>query len=750
MNLQELRLSLFASHTAYSSVPKPLEEIVRLIQYDSIIAERTRQFREMMATMGKKTANRQIKSQLVPAFGVAVQFKGLGHSAREASGWTGLAMCDIDGIDDPVELEATFGRLAEDPHVLLMYRTISGHGLHIIYLYERENGQRIDDTSWRAAFLLGNESLSNTAGHAFDSNCSDYTRLCGLASDPRLLYRPDAVPYLIPDDLVVEQNCEYQEHGKPRKVYESNTFRVEPEEAWPRVEQMLAAKQMVYGPGRRHDYILHASYLFNRFGVPLDALLAWANQEWADHDKEERERAIRHQYKDTGKYGCWKLNGKKKGRENAMVTLPELRQWLDSHILVRYNLVTDQLVWREKSATATSGLDEEIPLTSCDWKPVDETEVNTWRYQIALDTGKRVLKPDVESIIRSDFAKKIHPVRQFIERLPDWDGTDYVAQLASHVHVAAPDDGHSEAEAQEYLLWTLRKWLVGMVATWMDDRVQNQTIFAVIGPQGIYKTTFFRHLLPPPLHTYFIENAHNSFSGKDDHLALSENCLVEIEEVDAIEGRDLAELKSLVSSETVKERRPYAKFRETKARLASFCASGNEQHILTDVTGSRRWLCHLVSGIDNPREWNLHYEQFYSQLRHEYRNGFQYYFNDEEEIRVERHNERFKIDSFEEQLISTRFRKPRGNETCKLMNASMIALLIFGGHIPSSGVIRKIGIIMRQMKFRFIHKRTGDFYRVVEIPFDQQQNYIAMDDEIESDDKDSLQTSDNEELALPF
>ena len=36
---------------------------------------------------------------------------------------------------------------------------------------------------------------------------------------------------------------------------------------------------------------------------------------------------------------------------------------------------------------------------------------------------------------------------------------------------------------------------------------------------------------------------------------------------------------------------------------------------------SRRWLCHLVSNIDNPCEWNLDYEQFYAQLRHEYQHG---------------------------------------------------------------------------------------------------------------------------------
>lgn len=749
METGEIRLSVFAGHKSYTSVKKPLEEIVRLIRYDHIIAERTRQFRETMAAMGKKTANEQIKQKLVPVFGVAVTFKGLGHSAEQAEGWTGLAMCDIDNVEDPAELEAAFGRLRGDPHVLMLYHSISGRGLHIIYRYEREGGQRIDDTSWRAAFYVGNEQLSHVAGLAFDEGCSDYTRLSGMAGDTAIYFNPAAEPFSISDDLLVEQNCEYQEHGRPRKAYEAGTFHPEPEEAWPRVERLLAEKQLAYTAGHHHDYVLHASYLFNRYGVALDALLDWASREWADYDARERDRAIRHHYKRTERHGTWKLTARKRDRENTMVTLPELRQWLDGHVEVRYNMVTDQLVWRERNGRQATQ-QEEVPLTSTDWKPVDETEINTRRFQIAFDTGKRVLKPDVESVYRSDFARKVHPIRQFMERLPEWDGRDRVAELAAHVHARAAADGQTDRQAQEHLQWTLHKWLAGMVATWMDDRVQNQCIFTVIGPQGIYKTTFFRHLLPPPLHAYFLENSHNSFSAKDDRIALTENCLVEIEEVDAIEGRELAELKGLVTAETIRERRPYGRFREEKPRLASFCASGNEQKILTDLTGNRRWLCHEVGSIDNPREWDLDYGQFYAQLRHELQHGFRYWFDSEEENRVAAANVPFMIVGIEEQLITTKLRKPRGREAYKLMNATMIALHIGGGHISQGISVRKIGGVMRRLKFGCIHRKSGNFYKVVEIPSDQQQKYIELFGDAENGGTESVQQPDAEQIDLPF
>ena len=110
MNIQDLKLSLFQFPRAYISVLKPFQEILRLIQYDDDVNIKTKAFRQKMAEMGKQTANELIKEKLVPAFGVAVTYKGHGHSKSEANGWTGLALCDIDNIYDPAELEATFER----------------------------------------------------------------------------------------------------------------------------------------------------------------------------------------------------------------------------------------------------------------------------------------------------------------------------------------------------------------------------------------------------------------------------------------------------------------------------------------------------------------------------------------------------------------------------------------------------------------------------------------------------------------
>ena len=366
-NIEELKVSLFANHHAYASSLVPLSQIVNMIRYDKIIAANTESYRKTMDVMGKKHANKNIKEKLVPAFSVAVTFRGLGHGESQAEQFTGLALCDIDHFECEAELEAAFERLSKDPHVLLMYRTISGLGLRILYWYKRENDKRIDDTSWRGAYYVGNEHLAAIAQHEYDNQASDYTRLSGMAGDQDMYFNPKAEPFYVTDEMIVEQNCEHQEHGRPRKVYDAKSFETTADEAWQRVEQILNEKNVRYEPGHHHDYIMHAAYLFNRFGVPLDDLIKFADIEWRDHPKDERDRAIRHQYKKEALLGTWRLNAKEKTRDNTLLTLPEIRKWLSERVMCCYNTITSQVFWCSKADVPEADNEEEetiLPLTA--------------------------------------------------------------------------------------------------------------------------------------------------------------------------------------------------------------------------------------------------------------------------------------------------------------------------------------------------------------------------------------------------
>ena len=725
------KLSLFQCLTSVPSKAVGLEEVVRLIRYDNGVTAKTENYRRMASVLGKEKADEEVKKKLVPAFSVGVLFDGNGRGAANVLGFTGLALCDIDHVSGEGQevrgerndqaLNESFEKATADPHALMVYRTISGDGLRIIYRYVRDEGP-LTATSWRAAFLKGNTYFAELTGHDYDTQCTDYSRLSGMAHDDEVYVNWEAEAFVITDEEILEANFDGRgEKGKPRKEYAAGTHAVAVDEAWPRVEQTLARRQMAYQSGHHHDYVMHAAFLFNRYGADQDELLTWAAQEWSDYDTKQREATIRSCYKKTQEHGTWRLNRQgRKQKETSMITLPEIRQWLSQRVEVVYNLVTDQTMFMIKN--------------TADWLQLDERVLCSIRGQIAADTGKRVLKQDVRDVLNSDFSRLSHPVREYVEALPAWDSRDRVKELCSHVSAQEP----------QYFEWTLHKWLVAAVATWMSDLSSNHEIFVLIGAQGIYKTTFFRHLLPPQLRMYFWENAHNSFSSKDDHLALAENCLVEIEEIDLQSPRDISELKALATSEKVKERRPYARFREEKHRLASFCGSGNQERFLSDETGNRRWLCHKVDHIDDPRTWGLDYDQLYAQLRDELRQGFRYWFDPDEQRRVERQNEAFRIESDEEQLIRSRLRRPSAGEKVTLMNSGMICQFLNGGVVGRGLSTRKVGIIMNSLGFRKVHTIQGNFFEVYQIPLDQIQATLAMTDTRESE------PCEPQEGELPF
>lgn len=742
--MNDLKFSLFKCLDSYQSKPVGVEEIVRLIKYDTIVRQRTEQYRQMAHVVSREKANEEVKQKLLPAFSVGVLFNNAGRKAAQIVRATGFCLCDIDHMDLS-KMEDSISKIRQDPHTWLCYRSVSGEGVRVIYQFVRTSSH-INCEAYPAAWKKGNEYFQRLTGCEYDRACSDFGRLSGLAHDEEVYLNPDAEPFVITDEeMAAESIASHKEPGRPRKEFQPGSNHSTVEEAWPVVQRSLSLRGIAYTTGHRHDFMVLAAYLFNRFGTPRDQLVEWASQEWGDMPKEEREDVIGHCYRKTEEHGIWKLQQPSKaGRRNALLSTTEIRAWLTERCTVVYNVVNDQTMYRRKLAAPADGAHD--PAEE-EWQVIDERVEESMRCQMEADTGKRVLTKDVASVLRSDFSLLIHPIRDYLEALPSWDGVDRVAELAAHLTAEPTLGSQSQEEAQVDIAWALHKWLVGMVATWDSCQQTNHTVFVLIGEQGCYKTTFFRYLLPPALRSYFLENRHNSFASKDDKLSIAENCLVEIEEVEAISGKELSELKTLVTADYIKERRPYARYRTRKERLASFCASGNQQQFLTDQTGNRRWLCFRVSRIDNPRDWQLDYDQLYAQLRSEYLKGFQFWFDKQEEQRVERLNQPFRIISLEEQLICSRLRKPRGRETPKQMSSSMIAMLLTGGHLTTAISVRKIGDVMRQLNFKWKHHRDGDYYYVIEIPLNDVQNYL---NEVQKPDEDDSQTADTEELVLPF
>ncbi len=306
---------------------------------------------------------------------------------------------------------------------------------------------------------------------------------------------------------------------------------------------------------------------------------------------------------------------------------------------------------------------------------------------------------DIQRVIDSDYVPEFDPFRFYLKRLPPWneDKPDYIMELAMSVIVKG------EVEEQMLFCQCVKKWLVAMVAGWVDPQVVNNVILVLIGEQGSYKTTWFTYLLPPALRAYFRIKTNSSRMTKDDLLALTQYGLMCYEELDTMSPRELNELKSAVTMPSIDERPAYGRYHEHRRHLASFCGTGNNVQFLSDATGNRRWLPFEVKEILSPRQFPFNYEGIYSQAYRLYRDGFQFWFSQAEIQRLTGHNQQFETPRVEAELVDVFFRKPEEHESGEFMPVAR-ALQIIGANITQKLSATMLGRAFSELGFEF--KRT--------------------------------------------
>ena len=242
-------------------------------------------------------------------------------------------------------------------------------------------------------------------------------------------------------------------------------------------------------------------------------------------------------------------------------------------------------------------------------------------------------KSDIQEYINSEEVVTFDPINDYLTHLPQWDGQNHVARLFSRI----------PGISSEQLAY-LSIWLRSAVAHWMqiDELHGNECVPTLIGAQGCGKTTFLRRLLPKPLRQYYLD--HLNLSNKfDKEMALTNNLLVNLDELEAIRPSQHANLKQTLSKSKVNGRPIYGASQEDRARYASFVATTNNPHPLTDATGSRRYICLTIPEgqfIDNTGD--IDYDQLYAQLVYEVmEQGAPYYFNNDEVARIQEMNLEF-------------------------------------------------------------------------------------------------------------
>ena len=377
-----------------------------------------------------------------------------------------------------------------------------------------------------------------------------------------------------------------------------------------------------------------------------------------------------------------------------------IEQYLQENYLFRRNVLNGKVEYATKNAEGVCS----------EWRPLTLEAQNSIVLRVLregiLEKGNP--KDLIKLYVESEEVKPFNPIVDYLESLPKWDGHNYVADLFSRI------PGISTEQAA-----FLATWLRAVVAHWlqMDTLHGNEVVPTLIGGQGCGKTTFLRRLLPKHLEQYYLD--HLNLSNKfDKEMALTNNLLVNLDELEAIRPSQQAALKQTLSKNKVNGRRIYGSSQDDRPRYASFVSSTNNPHPLTDVTGSRRYICvKIPQGVNINNDGDINYEQLYAQVLYELRElKAPYWFNNEEVARIQELNQEFVEKKDIAEMVAACFRKPKDNEVVKGMSSAQL-LEVMKDNYPSlmatpSNIIH-LGMTMKALEYEFTTHAHTKYYKAV-------------------------------------
>ncbi len=379
---------------------------------------------------------------------------------------------------------------------------------------------------------------------------------------------------------------------------------------------------------------------------------------------------------------------------NDTLQMMKTEIFLNENFELRKNLMTGVAEYREKYS------DDQT------FKPLTE-EVRNDMTMRATELGLKSWDRDVNRFIDSTRIEQYDPVNVWLDKLPKWNGHDYISELAARVPTSQPH-------------WPkyLKMWLIGMVAQWRESDKQltgNALTPLLIGRQGCGKTRFCKIILPPELRDYYNDkiNFKNEF---DLNIALTMFAMINIDEFDKTTASQQIVLKYLLSSAEVKFRPPYGKTIRQFRRYTSFIGTTNQQKPLVDPTGSRRFVCVGVNGNINFED-NLEHRQLFAQALHLFNTGERFWLDNEEIATLIKENEPYQKLNDLVEMIGETFSKPKAGEG-RWWGLTEIHELLknrYANYDPKTS-FTKLGRALSDQKFDFEtdRKTSGHIYRLAE------------------------------------
>ena len=369
----------------------------------------------------------------------------------------------------------------------------------------------------------------------------------------------------------------------------------------------------------------------------------------------------------------------------------QLLRLLEERHEFRYNLLAEVPEFRERGSAAP-------------FRRVTPLDLNTLSIR-AIDARIGVWQRDVQRVLHSALIPAYHPLTHYMELLPAWDGRDRLRPLAERVSASA--------------LWVqcFSVWLRALAAQWMAHptvTANDLVPLLVSRRQGLRKSTFCRLLMPPELNDYYADKFELTATAAHEPR-LAKLGLINLDEFDRYTPRQNATLKNLLQLKSLSMRRSYRQELMALPRVASFIATSNVNEVLTDPTGSRRFVCVEVNApIDcSP----IDHAQVFAQLRSEVLSGAPCYLDRATTEALERSNAPFRVFSPLAERFSRFFRLPTTDAPGEWHTVTELYDR-FRRRCPAA--VRGLSLQtfareVRSLGFPTAHRRRGNCYRVVEV-----------------------------------
>lgn len=463
---------------------------------------------------------------------------------------------------------------------------------------------------------------------------------CRFSFDPDLYYNPEAIPIRIKQPLLMPAEATWQEvqQNNPNPYH-----RLLPGVSRSRAVSLLfetSLKETKETMGELDEegdfkpFLVHLAQNCYRSGIPEEDAIKWISVHTDLFRYEMELRAtIRNVYS----------KGKSFGEKPCVPSCQTLAARTEEFMKRRYEFRRNELKHEVEFRELASFYFDFLPIT-------DEAQNG-----IGINAQKEGLNAwdrDVQRYIYSDKIPTHNPIHYYLDHLPRWDGTDRIRELADTL----PVENSNRWREQFY------RWFLSMVAHWkqMDQMHANSVLPLLSGSQGCGKSTWCRNLLPPVLREYYTDSI--DFSTKRNaEQYLSRFALINIDEFDSISTSQHVFLKHLLQKPVVNFRQAYKSSIRLQKRYATFIATCNNTDLLSDPTGSRRFICIEIKGTisyANP----IDYSQLYAQAVAALQAGERYWFTKEEEKEITQENNKFQKHSIAGQLFQLYFRAAKAEE----------------------------------------------------------------------------------------